>query len=392
VAPSRRAEQIPPFLVMDVLERAQQLEAQGQHIVHMEVGEPDFDTPEPIKHAALKALEAGHTHYTHSMGIPQLRQAIAAHYHKHYGVSVDPERIIVTSGSSPGLLLVFMALLEPGEEVVLTDPCYACYPNFVEFVGGRINWVRLDEGSGFQPEPELIASTVTARTRAIVLNSPSNPTGQIITPQRLEAIAALAQGGQEGPWIVSDEIYHGLCYGAQARSILEFTPNAFVLGGFSKLYAMTGWRLGYIIAPEPFVRPLQKMHQNFAICAPSVAQWAAIAAVEQCQEDVARMVHTYDQRRRHLLAGLKRLGFPIPVEPTGAFYVFTRCDHLDPDDYSLAFHILDHARVALTPGRDFGPSGRGHLRFSYATSIDNITEGLKRLEEYLRRFYPSVVS
>ncbi len=385
---SQRARGIPPFIVMDVLEHAQALERQGRRIIHLEVGEPDFDTPEPIKQAAQEALARNQTHYTHSLGLPELRQAIARDYRRRYQVEVDPERILVTSGTSPAMLLMFAAILEPGQEVILSDPGYACYPNFIRFLGGRPVMVPVSEDEGFQFRPQEVAKHLSPATRAVMINSPANPTGQLLDAERMQALARLAPGGKDGPWLVSDEIYHGLVYEGREHSVLEFTDQAFVLNGFSKLYAMTGWRLGYLIVPQPFIRPLQKMHQNFAICAPSLAQWAGIAALTQCQEPVERMRRRYDARRRRLVQGLKKLGFGIKVEPTGAFYVLARADHIDPDDYRLAFHILDQAGVAVTPGRDFGPGGHGFLRFSYANSLASIEEGLERLRTYLERFHP----
>ncbi len=384
---SKRACDIPPFIVMDVLERAQELEAAGQGIIHLEVGEPDFDTPRCVKDAAIQALNDNRTHYTHSLGLKELRQAIAAHYRARYGVEVDPGRVLVTAGTSPAMLLMFAALLEDGDEVVVSDPCYACYPNFICFVGGKPVYVPVAEEDAFQYRPEEIAKRLTSRTKGIVINSPANPTGQLLSAERMAAVAALAPGNAGPPYVISDEIYHGLVYEGQEHSILEYTDNAFVLGGFSKLYAMTGWRLGYVIVPPHYIRPLQKMHQNFAICAPSLAQWAGIAALTQAGDDVARMVARYDARRQRLVRGLKDLGFGLPVTPTGAFYVFTRCDHLDADDYRLAFHILENAGVAVTPGRDFGPGGHGFLRFTYANNLANIEEGLRRLGDYLVRFY-----
>ncbi len=381
---SKRAIDIPPFIVMDVLERAQELQAQGRSIIHLEVGEPDFDTPEPIKAAAAQALAQGQTHYTHSLGIKPLRQAIADHYRARYGVEVDPERVLVTSGTSPGMLLMFAALLETGDEIILSDPCYACYPNFVSFCGGQPVYVPVAEDDAFQYRPEEIQKRLTPRTKAVVINSPANPTGQLLTPERMAAIAALAPGKSGPPYVISDEIYHGLTYEGEEHTILEYTDRAFVLGGFSKLYAMTGWRLGYLIVPPHYLRPLQKMHQNFAICAPSMAQWAGIAALTQCQTEVERMVGRYNARRMHIVDGLRRLGFSIPVTPQGAFYLLTSCAHLDRDDYRLAFDILEKAGVAVTPGRDFGPGGHGFLRFSYCNSLENISEGLRRLEGYLK--------
>jgi aspartate/methionine/tyrosine aminotransferase len=238
--------------------------------------------------------------------------------------------------------------------------------------------VPVYEEDGFQYRPEAIAGKTTERTKAIVINSPSNPTGNLLSQGRMQAIAKFP------PIIVSDEIYHGLVYEGREHSILEFTDDAFVLNGFSKLYAMTGLRLGYLIAPKPFVRPIQKLQQNFFISANSVVQLAAIAALEQTAEDVARMRRIYDERRQYMIRRLKELGLGITVEPTGAFYVFANVKHISNDSYELAFDILEKAHVGVTPGIDFGSNGEGYLRFSYANSLENIAEGLDRLEKYLR--------
>ncbi|MDR1396697.1 MAG: pyridoxal phosphate-dependent aminotransferase [Desulfarculales bacterium] len=390
---SKRATDIQPFIVMDVLEKAVAMQNRGIDIIHLEVGEPDFNTPECIQEGALKALAGNKTHYTHSLGIMELRQAIAGHYRKRYKVGLDPEQIMISAGSSPAMLLLFSALLEEGDEVIVSDPCYSCYLNFIKFAGGKPVSVAVSETDAFQYKPEDIAARLSPQSKAIVINSPANPTGQLLSPERMQAIAALADGKNGPPYVVSDEIYHGLIYDKQRdHCILEFTPHAFVLGGFSKLQAMTGWRLGYLIAPPAFIRPLQKMHQNFAICAPSISQWAALEIFRQPErvgEDIKNMLTEYDRRRLRLVQGLRDLGFSIPVAPQGAFYVFTRCDHLNPNDYDLAFHILEHAHVAVTPGRDFGPGGHGFIRLSYANSLENIEEALKRLKAYLKEFYPS---
>lgn len=376
---SQRTEQMTSFIVMDVMEKCAEMERRGEHIIHLEVGEPDFDTPVCVKEAAIKAIAEGDTHYTHSLGTPPLRQAIGRYYQRKYGVEVDPEQIVVTSGSSPAIFMLFAALLEPGDEVIISDPHYACYPNFIEFVQGRCVRVAVHEADGFQYRPEAIQSSLSDRTRAIMINSPANPTGTLLSPERMQAIARL------GPYVVSDEIYHGLVYEGQEHSILEFTDRAFVINGFSKLFAMTGLRLGYLIAPKPFMRALQKVHQNFFISANSAVQKAGIAALENAQDDVARMRAIYDQRRRYMIQRLRQLGFKIEVEPTGAFYVFVNARHLSSDSYRLAFDILEKARVGVTPGIDFGPNAEGYLRFSYANSLDNIKEGLDRLEAYLAK-------
>jgi aspartate/methionine/tyrosine aminotransferase len=364
-------------MVMEVLERAKALEREGREIVHLEVGEPDFETPECIREAGIRAIREGMTRYSHSLGLSELREAICDDYRREYGVETSPDRIIVTSGTSPALFLLFAALLDNGEEVIISDPHYACYPNFVEFLGGKPVYVTVREEEGFQFQPEEIAARIGPRTRGIVINSPANPTGTLLAPGRMASIASL------GPCVISDEIYHGLAYEGRAHSILEFTDNAFVLNGFSKKYAMTGWRLGYVIAPEAFVRPMQKLQQNFFISAGSVAQHAGLAALREAGADVRQMANLYDERRRFMVRQLRELGFGVTVVPTGAFYVLANARHLDGDSYRLAFDILEKAGVAVTPGVDFGRAAEGYLRFSYANSLEKIAAAMDRLREYL---------
>jgi aspartate/methionine/tyrosine aminotransferase len=379
---SKRTAEMTSFIVMDVLERANEMERAGHHIIHLEVGEPDFDTPPCIKEAACRALEDGHTHYTHSLGIYELREAICEYYFATYNVSIEPDQVIVTSGSSPAIFLVFSALLEKDDQVIISDPHYACYPNFIKFVQGIPVPIPVYEEDGFQYRPELIKEQINSRTRAIFINSPSNPTGNLLSENRMKAIADLVSAA-ESPHIVSDEIYHGLVYEGKEHSILEFTDRAFVLNGFSKLFAMTGLRLGYVIAPQPFIRPMQKLQQNFFISANAMVQMAGIAALKEAHDDVSRMKDIYNERRRFMIARLKEIGFGITVEPTGAFYVFANAKHLADDSYKLAFDILENARVGVAPGIDFGPNGEGYLRFSYANSLENIAEGMDRLQQYL---------
>ena len=375
---AKRAKEVTPFLAMDVMERAQAMELEGINIIHLEVGEPDFDTPECIKEAVHKALDMGETHYTHSLGKLELREAICRHYFEKYGASISPDQIVVTSGTSPAMLLIFAAIFDCNDEAIISDPHYSCYPNFIRFVDGVPVNVPVNEEDGFQYRLEAIKSKITRKTKAIVINSPSNPTGNLLSEQVMRSIAELPQ------YIVSDEIYHGLVYEGKEHSILEFTDNAFVLNGFSKLYAMTGLRLGYLIAPKPFIRPIQSLQQNLLISANSIVQMAGIAALEQAAEDVARMKNIYNERRKYMVKRLREIGFGITIEPTGAFYVFANAKHLSKDSYKLAFDILEKAHVGVTPGIDFGSNGEGYLRFSYANSIDNIREGLNRIESYIR--------
>jgi aspartate/methionine/tyrosine aminotransferase len=377
---SEKAKNITPFIVMEVLERASILEKQGIHVIHLEVGEPDFDVPSCVLNASETAYKEGFTHYTHSLGDPELRQEICNNYLKNYGVRISPDQVIITSGTSPAILMVLYALCNPDDEIILSDPGYACYPNFISLSGAKMVKVPVLEEDGFQYRPESISAAITPRTRAILINSPMNPTGNLLSPKTLQEIAKFS------PYIISDEIYHGLVYEGRAHSILEYTDKAFVLNGFSKLYAMTGLRLGYVIAPEEFVRPIQKLQQNLFICASSVAQRAGISALREASSDVEHMKIIYNERRKYMIGRLRELGFKISVEPTGAFYVFVNARHLSTDSYKLAFDILEKAHVGVTPGIDFGENGEGYLRFSYANSLENIMEGLNRLEKYIQDF------
>jgi len=377
---SKKAQEIPPFIVMDVLEKAQELERSGEHIIHLEVGEPDFDTPECVNEACYRAICDGKTHYTHSLGLIELREAIAEDYWKEYHVKVSPEQIVVTSGTSPAMLLLFSALLEPGDEVILSNPYYPCYPNIIRFVDGSPVFVKVLEEEGFQYLPEMIEGKMSPKVKGIMINSPSNPTGNVMPASRMREIANFS------PFIISDEIYHGLVYEGEAHTIFEFTDRAFVINGFSKLYAMTGWRLGYVIAPKEFIRPMQKIQQNLFISASSFAQWGALTGLKEAGEDVQRMRETYDQRRRFLIPKLRELGFGITIEPTGAFYTLANAKRFSNDSYRFAFDILKEARVGVAPGIDFGTNAEGYIRFSYANSLENIKEGMARLERYLERY------
>jgi aspartate/methionine/tyrosine aminotransferase len=372
-----RLKDISSFIVMDVLEKAHELERQGISVIHLEVGEPDFDTPACIKNAICKAMDDGQTHYTHSLGTIELREAICEHYHKQYGVTVFPDQILVCSGTSPAMFIMFAALLEKGDQVIISDPHYACYPNFIKFLDAEPVTVNVFEEDGFQYRPEAIKKKISRKTKAIFINSPSNPTGNLLSPERMAEIAEFS------PYIISDEIYHGLVYEGKEHSVLEFTDHAFVLNGFSKLFAMTGLRLGYVIAPKPFIRSMQKIHQNFFISANSLVQKAGIAALKEAQDDILNMRTIYNQRRLYMIDRLKKMGLGITVEPTGAFYVFANAKHISNDSYKLAFDILEKAFVGVAPGIDFGSNGEGYLRFSYANSLENIQEGLNRLKNYL---------
>ncbi len=376
---SSKAKEVTPFIVMDVMARAEELARQGEDVVHLEVGEPDFDTPPAVQEAAIEAIRGGKTHYTHALGLVELREAICEHYRAEYGVAITPDRVMVTNGTSPAMLFMMLSLLEPGDEVILSNPHYACYPNFIRSVDGKVVEVRTRPEDGFQYRPEEIRKVLTKRTRGIVINSPSNPTGIVMTEKNLTDIAQFTD-----QYIISDEIYHGLVYEGRARSILEFTDRAFVINGFSKLYAMTGWRLGYLIFPKEFTRALMNIHQNFSISANSFVQWAGIAALTKTKTEVEKMKATYNERRVYMLKRLKEIGYKIHHEPTGAFYVFADAREFCEDSFKEAFNIVDTVKVGVTPGIDFGSGGEGFLRFSYANSIENIKKGLDRIEGYLK--------
>jgi len=379
---ARRAQEIEPFLAVEVFQRAQALEARGIDGGRLEFGEPDFETPPVIREAAEKALKDGRTRYAHTLGILPLREAIAEHYRARYGVLVSPEQILVTAGTSPAMLLLFTALLERGDQVVLSDPHYACYPKFVKYAEAEPIYVPVEEDDAFQFRTESVRDALTPRTRAILVNSPANPTGTVLGPERMTALADC------GRWIVSDEIYHGLTYEGSEHTILEFTDRAFVLNGFSKAFAMTGCRISYLIAPREFMPALAAMHRNFFISSNEFVQWAALAALREAGPDAAQFRRIFDERRHAMVAGLRRIGLGVGRIPTGAFYVLANARRYTTDSLAFAFEILEQAHVGVCPGVDFGRNAEGFLRFSYAAALDRIEEGIARIGRVLTERSP----
>ncbi len=378
---ARRVRDIEPFLAVEVAERAGMLERSGVDVVHLEYGEPDFEAPPVVRDALEKALKDGRARYTHSLGLLELREAIAEHYARVYGVTVAPDQVLVTPGTSPAMLLLFGHLLDPGDEVVLSNPYYACYPNFIRYADGVPLEVGVTEADRFQYHPEAIRERLSLRTKAIVMNSPANPTGSVLAPERMEAIAGLAR--ERGVAVVSDEIYHGLTEGGRDRSILEFTDQAFVLNGFSKAFAMTGWRLGWMIAPREHVRALQTVYGNFFISTNEFVQWAGVAALREAAQETVRFRRIFAERRRVMVDGLRTIGLGVGFEPEGAFYVLANARRFTSDSVAFAYEILERAHVAVTPGAAFGSNAEGYLRFSYASSIERIREGLRRVGDFL---------
>lgn len=370
-----RAAALSPFLAMEVLERAQALERAGARVIHLEIGEPDAPPPPAAVAACARALAAGETRYTDSRGLPELRAAIAAYESARSGAPVDPRHVLVTSGTSPAMLLVFGLLVEAGGEVLIPTPHYPCYPNFVRFCGGTPVFVPTSAAEGWRVDAGAVRRALTPRTRAIVVGSPANPTGAVQDEATLRALGAL------GVPLVADELYDGLVFdGARAPSALACCEGAFVLDGFSKRYAMTGFRLGHVIAPDDdALRALQVMQQNLFISASEFAQRAGIAALAAGEPTRQAMVAAYQRRRGLLVEGLRALGFGVPAPPRGAFYVFADARAFGADSRRLAFDLLERAHVAVTPGIDFGAAGEGWLRFTLSAPDAAIEEALARI-------------
>lgn len=385
---AQRAEAISPFHVMDILAQAKQLERQGQDIIHMEVGEPDFSTPTPIIEAGMRALQDGKTHYTPALGLPELRERIANWYQQRYGVSISASRVVVTPGASGALLLVMGALLEQGKQVLLADPGYPCNRHFARFVEGRASSVPVTAATNYQLDASLLDEHWTADTQLALVASPSNPTGTVLSRQQLTELAN-AVSERDG-FLVVDEIYHGLTYDQQqACSVLEVDDSAFVVNSFSKFFGMTGWRLGWLIVPEIFVEVMDKLAQNLYLAAPTVAQYAALAAFEsKTLTELERRRQLFEQRRNALLPALRELGFHIPITPQGAFYLYADCsrflDKTTPDSMALSRRLLHVAGVAITPGLDFGEfNAAQHCRFAYTTDTERLVEAVSRMKKTL---------
>lgn len=381
VTPSR-VLQVKPFLAMEILEEAQKLEAAGASIIHMEVGEPGGETPAAIKEAALEAIRNNDTGYTHSLGKPELRAEIARYYKRTYGVDIDPDQVIVTSGSSPAMLLAFSALFENGDQVIMSDPYYACYPNFIKYIGAEPLLTRVREEEGFRLQPEDVKKQLNPKVRGILINSPANPTGAVLGETELRGLADLDR------YIISDEVYHGINYTGHDHSILEYTDRAIVINGFSKRNIMTGWRLGYLISPLELIRNMQKLQQNLFICACAFIQAAGVAALQESTEVLEERFSSYNERRLYLYRALEKMGIAPAKNPDGAFYMMANVKKYTNDSYSFAFRILEEVGVAVTPGIDFGPGAEGYIRISYACPMETLVEGLKRLEKYFSSLKP----
>ena len=380
-----RMQSIQPFHVMAILARARELEAAGRSIVHMEIGEPDFITPQPVIDAGIRALSEGQTHYTPATGLPALRERIAAFYLDRYDVRVAPGRIIVTPGASVGLQLALAVLVNSGDKVLMADPGYPCNRNFVYLLNAEPVGIPVDATTGYQPTKEQVEQYWSQDVAALLLASPSNPTGTLLQHDMIRQLfeCAKARGGS----LIVDEIYHGLTYGVSAETALAVSDELFVINSFSKYFGMTGWRLGWMVVPQDYVQDIDKLAQNLFLAAPTVAQHAAMVAFGD--ESIAVLEahrQEFRERRDFLLPALRELGFEIPITPDGAFYLYADSSRFSMDSYAFSIQLLEEAGVAITPGVDFGNNQPEiHVRFAYTTSLENLREGVRRLGEYLRK-------
>jgi aspartate/methionine/tyrosine aminotransferase len=377
--------EIEPFQVMEIQRRALELEAGGRRIVHMEIGQPDFAAPRPVIDAAVAALERDPMGYGPSLGLPALRAAIARFYGERYGVDVDPRRIIVTAGASGAFVITLGALVNPGDEVLMPDPCYPCNRHFVRLFEGVARTVAVDERTHYQLGLAEVQANWGPRSRGVLLASPSNPTGTIVPTDALAAIIDWVRG--RGGFVLVDEIYHELAYGERLPTALALSDEVFLVSSFSKYFCMTGWRLGWIVAPERYIHGLERLAQNAFICAPVPSQHAALAAFAPETMTILEARRLEFQRRRDFLVPeLRNLGFRIPITPEGAFYIYAGTERFGSDSHALAHRVLEEAGVAITPGIDFGGNRPGeHVRFAYTRAMEDLREGVERLRKLLER-------
>ena len=389
--PAPRLNDIAPFHVMELLTRAKALEAQGRDIIHMEVREPDFPTPAPIVAAAQKAMADGRVYYTPAFGLPELRQAIADFYASRYGVAVSPERIVVTAGASGALTLALACLTEPGRRWLVTDPGYPCNRHFLRLVEGAAQLVPVGPDVRYQLTPHLVERHWDSDSVGALVASPANPTGTLLHKDELAALSTCLK--QRGGHLVVDEIYHGLTYGCDAPSVLEVDDDAFVLNSFSKYFGMTGWRLGWLVAPEAAVPELEKLAQNLYISAPSMAQHAALACFEPATLAILEeRRHEFQRRRDYLLPALRELGFGIAVEPEGAFYLYADISAFGGDAFAFCRHFIETEHVAFTPGLDFGRYQAGHhVRFAYTQNVERLQQAVERIARGLKSWKPDAL-
>ncbi len=365
--------------------RAKELEAQGRSIIHMEVGEPDFSTPDPIIQAGHHALANGRTHYTPALGLPELRQAIASHYKRRFALDIDPGRVVVTPGASGALQLLLSVLINPGDGVMLADPGYPCNRNFVHLVGGELQTVEVGADSDFQLNASMVEQNWRSNTKAVMVASPSNPTGTMLSREELLEISRIVD--MHAGVLIVDEIYQGLVYETADHTALEISDRVFVINSFSKYFGMTGWRLGWLVAAQDMIGPLDRLAQNIFLSAPTLSQYAALAAFSDVSTEILdQRKEIFRQRRDYLLPALEDLGFSFQTKPQGAFYLYGDCSKITDDSTAFAHTLLEEKGVAVTPGLDFGTNApEKHLRFAYTTDIELLREGVARIREFVRQ-------
>src|SRR5689334_11858554 len=378
-----RMAHIEPFEVMEIQSLARQVEARGADVIHLEIGEPDFRTPQPVVDAAKRALDTERMFYTSALGLPALREAISGFYRTRYGVEVPAGRVIVTAGSSAALLLAFGVLLDAGDEVLLADPGYPCNRHLIRTLGGVPRSIPVGAATRYQLDAALARAHWGPRTRMAMVATPANPTGTLVTPAETRALAQLAR--EKGGTLLADEIYHGLTYGVDAHTAAAEGEDVFVVNSFSKYFQMTGWRLGWLVAPRHLVRTLETLAQNLYISPSAVAQHAALACFEPATlEIVEARRRELDERRRYLVPALESLGFKVPVVPEGAFYVYADCSALSDDSFTFARRVLAEAHVAITPGRDFGANEpERHIRIAYTQPVARLQEAVARIRQII---------
>ncbi len=382
---AERAGEVEPFHVMEIMRMAADLEAKGKHIIHLEMGEPSFDTPQPIVDAAKEAMDKGLTHYTRAVGIDPLRQKIAEFYQQQFDLDLDWNRVVLTSGASSGLLMALSCVLDPDDEILLTDPGYPCYPNYVKLLNACYRLIELEESKGFILDKEALETAWGDQTKALLLASPANPTGACVGLEELKAIAEYIDERKAS--LLLDEIYQGLNYSGEgkASTILQVNENALVTNSFSKYFGMTGWRIGWSILPEAYLQPFERLAQNLTISPNTISQYAALAAFDEQTLAIAEERRVEFQKRRdYLVRELRRLGFGIEVEPEGAFYIYVNIEAFSDDSRKFCMDLMEQAGVALTPGLDFSPSQhKRFVRISYTADMAQLEEAIARIEAFI---------
>ncbi|NSX00823.1 aminotransferase class I/II-fold pyridoxal phosphate-dependent enzyme [bacterium] len=371
---------IKPFYVMEILEKAQEYEKKGRKITHLEIGEPTQKVSSIIKKTAKNSIEKGYDRYSNSLGVLELRQMVAKKYKENLDVKISPDQVIVTTGSSAALILALISLIKRGDQVVIVEPYYPCYPQLIKIFGGKVRVFKTHERDGYQIDTIKLKKFLSKKDKVLILNSPSNPTG---VSQNKEVLSFLSFLGIN---IISDEIYQGLNYDLDAETILQHDDKAIVVNGFSKFYSMTGWRLGYLVVPKGMIRGIQKLQQNMYICAPTISQHAAIGALQIDNNEIRNMLKSYKKRRDLTIKSLSNMGIDIGYSPDSSFYVFANMSKYTDNSLDLSLDILNKVSLGVAPGLDFGPSFKRYIRFSYSSSYRNIQIGLDKMREYIKGY------